>query len=147
MQTWCSPNGKCGGKLTCARNMAKCEARQKHATDKGRTNADGSRTGKARAPLSDGKLGCQKRKCSPKRKPQNRHWKEYGVVVAVSLTCYANALLGDFVHDDIPAIMHNRDVTGQTPLLEIFKNDFWGAPMSDPSSHKSYRPLTTLSFR
>ena len=34
-----------------------------------------------------------------------------------------------------------------TPLATIFTNDFWGTPLSDPESHKSYRPLTILSFR
>ena len=34
-----------------------------------------------------------------------------------------------------------------TPLSTVFLNDFWGQPLSDPESHKSYRPLTILSFR
>lgn len=71
----------------------------------------------------------------------------YCAVAAVAVACYINAIWGDFVHDDIPAIVQNRDVTGETSLLQVFRNDFWGSAMSDPSSHKSYRPLTTLSFR
>ena len=34
-----------------------------------------------------------------------------------------------------------------TPLSSVFRNDFWGLPLSDAESHKSYRPLTVLSFR
>ena len=34
-----------------------------------------------------------------------------------------------------------------TPLSVLFKNDFWGTSLLDPESHKSYRPLTTLTFR
>ncbi len=34
-----------------------------------------------------------------------------------------------------------------TPLSQVFTNDFWGLPLSDPESHKSYRPLVVLSFR
>ena len=30
---------------------------------------------------------------------------------------------------------------------EIFTNDYWGRPMNSPSSHKSWRPLTVLTFR
>ena len=30
---------------------------------------------------------------------------------------------------------------------QIFTNDYWGRPMNSPSSHKSWRPLTVLSFR
>ncbi|EEB14053.1 smile protein, putative [Pediculus humanus corporis] len=76
----------------------------------------------------------------------NGRWREYSIVACVAFICYLNAFFGDFVHDDIPAITRNRDVTGQTPILQVLKNDFWGTAMSDPSSHKSYRPLTTFSF-
>ena len=34
-----------------------------------------------------------------------------------------------------------------TPLSVVFANDFWGISLSDLESHKSYRPLTILSFR
>lgn len=71
----------------------------------------------------------------------------YTLVASVGALTYANSLDGEFVHDDIPAIVSNGDVTGANPVLSVFKNDFWGTPMSDPNSHKSYRPLTTLSFR
>lgn len=71
----------------------------------------------------------------------------YGVVGLVSVACYVNGFRGDFVHDDIPAITMNKDVLAQNPLSHVFKNDFWGTPMADINSHKSYRPLTTLTFR
>ena len=59
-----------------------------------------------------------------------------------------NTLYGDFVHDDIPAIVNNPDVNGkQVDVMELFSNDFWGEPMSSVTSHKSYRPLTILIFR
>ena len=32
-------------------------------------------------------------------------------------------------------------------MRAVLGNDFWGLPLSDPESHKSYRPLTVLSFR
>ena len=69
------------------------------------------------------------------------------VILLVSFLCYANSLEGQFVHDDIPAICTNPDVLGRTSLAELFVNDFWGKPMAHPDSHKSYRPLTTLTFR
>lgn len=34
-----------------------------------------------------------------------------------------------------------------TPLSVVFRNDFWGMPLTSPESHKSYRPLATLTFR
>ncbi|PBC28313.1 Transmembrane and TPR repeat-containing protein [Apis cerana cerana] len=74
-------------------------------------------------------------------------WCIYATVALVAVACYLNALGGDFVHDDIPAVVRNKDVLAQTPLTTLLKNDFWGTPMRDVNSHKSYRPLTTLTFR
>ena len=60
---------------------------------------------------------------------------------------YLNSMCGDMVHDDIPAILKNADVNGKNPWYKAFTNDFWGNAMSDITSHKSYRPITTLLFR
>ncbi|KAK7085136.1 Protein O-mannosyl-transferase tmtc4 [Halocaridina rubra] len=61
--------------------------------------------------------------------------------------CFANSLRGDFVFDDSEAIVNNNDIKKDTPISNIFYNDFWGTRLTHPSSHKSYRPLTVLSFR
>ncbi|KAF3428234.1 hypothetical protein E2986_11746 [Frieseomelitta varia] len=74
-------------------------------------------------------------------------WCIYATVALVAVGCYLNALGGDFVHDDIPAVVRNKDVLAQNPWTSILKDDFWGTPMHDINSHKSYRPLTTLTFR
>ncbi|KAL3246821.1 hypothetical protein MRX96_057412 [Rhipicephalus microplus] len=75
----------------------------------------------------------------------------------VAVLCYVNSLDGDFVHDDMVAVVGNPDVTGEsrrhavasssTSSSSLWINDFWGRPMADPRSHKSYRPLTVLTFR
>ncbi|XP_060067782.1 protein O-mannosyl-transferase TMTC1-like [Ylistrum balloti] len=70
-----------------------------------------------------------------------------GIPVAAAIVCYINSLEGDFVHDDMFAIKSNRDARGESSFSEIFYNDFWGKPMSDKTSHKSYRPITVLTFR
>lgn len=57
------------------------------------------------------------------------------------------ALHGTFVYDDAGSIYKNVVVNGNVPWTEVFTRDFWGTPMVDVQSHKSYRPLTTLSFR
>ena len=54
---------------------------------------------------------------------------------------------GDLVHDDLSAIKYNRDVINSTSLRTLLTDDFWGTPLADPRSHKSYRPLTVLTFR
>jgi hypothetical protein len=65
----------------------------------------------------------------------------------VAILVFSNSIFGDFVHDDVAAIVRNPDVTGENNFSELFSNDFWGVPMSSVHSHKSYRPLTVLLFR
>ncbi|XP_012275148.1 transmembrane and TPR repeat-containing protein 4 isoform X2 [Orussus abietinus] len=67
------------------------------------------------------------------------------IILAASLCCI-NSHDGNFVFDDSEAIVNNKDVQS-APLLSIFENDFWGTKLSHKKSHKSYRPLTTLTFR
>eukprot|EP00117_Sycon_ciliatum_P018529 scpid9666/ scgid6106/ Transmembrane and TPR repeat-containing protein 1 len=69
------------------------------------------------------------------------------VVLLLAASCYMNSLRGDFVHDDIFAIKENHDLRPETPLRQLFVDDFWGTQMSSPKSHKSYRPLCVLTFR
>ena len=71
----------------------------------------------------------------------------YLIPTVIAVICYMNSLNGDFVHDDVYAIKTNQDVTGEKPLLNLFSNDFWGRSMTSFNSHKSYRPITVLSFR
>lgn len=54
---------------------------------------------------------------------------------------------GEFVYDDTYAIVHNPDLYSSQPWIDIFRHDFWGFPLESEKSHKSYRPLTTLTFR
>ncbi|KAM6436763.1 protein O-mannosyl-transferase TMTC1 isoform 2-T2 [Liasis olivaceus] len=61
--------------------------------------------------------------------------------------CYWNSLQGEFVHDDVWAIVNNPDVRPGVSPLAAFSNDFWGKGMGENTSHKSYRPLCILTFR
>jgi len=62
-------------------------------------------------------------------------------------------LNGEFVYDDSGTITKNRAVVvggGEyfwDDLELIWKVDFWGEVMGSEKSHKSFRPITTLSFR
>lgn len=64
-----------------------------------------------------------------------------------SASIYMFSLDGDFVFDDSEAIVKNADVKLDTPVSSLFHNDFWGTNMKSNLSHKSYRPLTVLTFR
>uniref|UniRef100_A0A8C1J2E3 dolichyl-phosphate-mannose--protein mannosyltransferase n=2 Tax=Cyprinus carpio TaxID=7962 RepID=A0A8C1J2E3_CYPCA len=74
-------------------------------------------------------------------------WKEICLLTGLVVGCYWNSLFCGFVFDDVSAILDNKDLRPSTPLKNLFLNDFWGTPMSEERSHKSYRPLTVLTFR
>ncbi|XP_059582472.1 protein O-mannosyl-transferase TMTC1 isoform X4 [Alligator mississippiensis] len=67
--------------------------------------------------------------------------------VGLGALCFGNSLRGEFVHDDVWAIVNNPDVRPAAPLPALFADDFWGKRMADNTSHKSYRPLCTLTFK
>ena len=66
---------------------------------------------------------------------------------AVAAAAYLNAMQCAFVFDDTLAIVTNKDVAPDSTLSAVFTNDFWGKPLVAFDSHKSYRPLTILTFR
>ena len=102
---------------------------------------------------------------------QKRHTQEnfrlfIGIVVVglAAVGIFLNSLYGDLVFDDVHAIIRNRfgaedypclryltvscrDVLGETPISSLWVNDYWGDLLSSNESHKSYRPLTVLTFR
>ncbi|KAF3859216.1 hypothetical protein F7725_021615 [Dissostichus mawsoni] len=66
---------------------------------------------------------------------------------AVALGLYLNTLDADFCYDDSRAIKTNQDLLPETPWTNVLYDDFWGTLLTHSGSHKSYRPLCTLSFR
>lgn len=44
-------------------------------------------------------------------------------------------------------IVFLQDLRAETPLGDLWHHDFWGSRLSSNTSHKSYRPLTVLTFR
>lgn len=69
------------------------------------------------------------------------------IVFVISVVCFVNSYDGDFVFDDSEAVVGNKDILPTSPLLDLFSNDFWGKKLDSKTSHKSYRPLTVLTFR
>jgi len=66
---------------------------------------------------------------------------------ACSILLYYNTLPNDFIFDDGAAVVNNPNVRGESSFWDIFRNDFWATPLQEHLSHKSYRPITTLTFR
>uniref|UniRef100_A0A3Q0R7Y8 dolichyl-phosphate-mannose--protein mannosyltransferase n=1 Tax=Amphilophus citrinellus TaxID=61819 RepID=A0A3Q0R7Y8_AMPCI len=69
------------------------------------------------------------------------------VCTAVAVGLYLNTLDADFCYDDSRAIKTNPDLLPETPWTNILYDDFWGTLLTHSGSHKSFRPLCTLSFR
>ncbi|XP_056877900.1 protein O-mannosyl-transferase TMTC2 isoform X4 [Takifugu flavidus] len=66
---------------------------------------------------------------------------------AAAAALYLNTLDADFCYDDSRAIKTNQDLLPETPWTNILFDDFWGTLLTHSGSHKSFRPLCTLSFR
>lgn len=71
------------------------------------------------------------------------------LLACVTVVIYLNSLRCGFVYDDRPAILENRNVLSieWQSWFRLFTDDFWGTPVRNVGSHKSYRPLVTLSFK
>ncbi|XP_034018928.1 protein O-mannosyl-transferase TMTC2a [Thalassophryne amazonica] len=69
------------------------------------------------------------------------------VCTAAAVGLYLNTLDADFCYDDSRAIKTNQDLLPETPWTNILYDDFWGTLLTHSGSHKSFRPLCTLSFR
>ena len=52
------------------------------------------------------------------------------LIALVGFAVYANSLGCGFAFDDMSAIRDNRDLRPQTPLSQLFLNDFWGQGMT-----------------
>ena len=89
----------------------------------------------------------------PKRKKRKVRWPWLSCycstmcIITVVLLCYWNSSTGDLVHDDIVAITNNPDVHKVALWGDFWSHDFWGRPIRAEISHKSYRPLTVITFK
>lgn len=68
------------------------------------------------------------------------------MIIFMSVAPFLLSLQGDFVFDDTEAIVKNKDISSES-WLDCFSNDFWGTSIKSNHSHKSYRPLTIITFR
>ncbi|CAK9118097.1 unnamed protein product [Durusdinium trenchii] len=77
-------------------------------------------------------------------------WLALLVIQAVILATYAQGFLyRGFIMDDAVGMMRNPNVIGETlSFADLMRRDFWGLPMHGSGwTNKSFRPLTTLTFR
>ena len=76
-----------------------------------------------------------------------RHHADGSFAAAIAALLYANTVRNGFAFDDHRAIERNGVVSGAVGIWPaVLTHDFWGTPLSSPSSHRSYRPLSTLTL-
>ncbi|VDM95679.1 unnamed protein product [Thelazia callipaeda] len=68
---------------------------------------------------------------------------QLAAIALAAILSFCGNIDGDFVFDDREAILQNQAVQS---IIKIFDTDFWGFPIRSSRSHKSYRPLTTITF-
>jgi protein O-mannosyl-transferase len=68
-------------------------------------------------------------------------------IIAMVAYWDARAMTGAFVYDDAGSVVKNVVVNGNVHWTEAWKRDFWGVEMTTAQSHKSFRPITTLTLR
>jgi len=86
----------------------------------------------------------------PSEEALYRHYSTPALIAifALSFVCYLNAIDAELAFDDHKAITDNIDVhTDKTNAWDVLHHDFWGQDITKEDSHKSYRPVTTWSFR
>ncbi|XP_067890305.1 protein O-mannosyl-transferase TMTC4 isoform X2 [Heterodontus francisci] len=79
--------------------------------------------------------------------PQLPQFWAKAIIGVFALLCFGISYDGDFVFDDSEAIINNKDLRPETSLSSLWEHDFWGTNLISNTSHKSYRPLTVLTFR
>ena len=57
------------------------------------------------------------------------------------------SLTGGWVYDDAGSVIKNVVVNGMVDWKEAFTRDYWGTEMKLTQSHKSFRPITTLTLK
>ena len=66
---------------------------------------------------------------------------------AIAVLLYINTMDCGLCFDDEKAIRENPDLRPNASWGNLLKDDFWGFPINSTYSHKSYRPLTVVTFR
>lgn len=72
------------------------------------------------------------------------------LLAIITIVIYLNSLSCGFVYDDRVAILENRNVfasDASSSWFRLLTDDFWGTPISNAGSHKSWRPLVTLTYK
>ena len=60
---------------------------------------------------------------------------------------YLNTYNAELVFDDFAAVEENMDLRPMSPWTNLLWHDFWGYDITHHSSHKSYRPLCTATYK
>eukprot|EP00400_MALV-I_sp_L67-5_P000579 gene579-102_t len=77
----------------------------------------------------------------------NKRWACYLLVAFFALPHLPCIFYEDWYVDELYAVVRNADARGDDTMYMLWVNDFWGKSIVSKHTHKSYRPLTVLSYR
>ena len=69
------------------------------------------------------------------------------IIFLINVMLYSNTFNADFVYDDRAAVIMNNDIKPEAPWGNLLINDFWGLELKNDGSHKSFRPITSFTFK
>lgn len=76
----------------------------------------------------------KKRQVGPNNVERQKMFIIYSMILfVVCINCFFNSLQCGFVFDDNKAVISNLDLRPSIPILDLFKNDFWGTPLTSVS--------------
>ena len=61
----------------------------------------------------------------------------FSVLLSMSTFPFLPGVVDDFVFDDKPAVLNNKDVNDLVPY-DIFRHDYWGQNITSKTSHKEH---------
>lgn len=83
----------------------------------------------------------------PKALGARRNHAAGAICAATALLMYINTYNSQLVFDDRAVVQENNDLRPNSPWTNLLWHDFWGDELHHHKSHKSFRPITSASFK
>ena len=83
----------------------------------------------------------------PKALGARRNHAAGAICAATALLMYINTYNNQLVFDDRAVVQENNDLRPNSPWTNLLWHDFWGDELHHHKSHKSFRPITSASFK
>eukprot|EP00928_Gymnodinium_smaydae_P017795 TRINITY_DN16800_c0_g2_i1.p1 TRINITY_DN16800_c0_g2~~TRINITY_DN16800_c0_g2_i1.p1 ORF type:complete len:731 (-),score=78.98 TRINITY_DN16800_c0_g2_i1:792-2984(-) len=126
-------------------------ARGQARITKGKPAQEGGASNQARKKTADGACSLWADRSFTSEQSRTGVWHVVAalLVIALTLPYYVCVGYNSWFVDEGFAIYRNPDARGETSIWDVLQHDFWGTHLNPPegyNTHKSFRPVITLSF-